>query len=139
MKNEFNQFNSSSKNIPPELREKKGLIDQKVIKSFGNFLAQAALSFEKQKSEKDIAKEVGVNDTSVTNWEEGISFPRDEILDKVATAYGVSLDELKEKMQISKDAQKILTNARKQKAGVSVNPLDPIPKNGMNGRRSEMP
>jgi len=117
----MNQFNG----FPQKHRESGGLIDDKAIRSFGNYLAQAALKLEKD--EKMLAEKIGVTARSITSWEEGDSFPKDEplFLQRVAEAYGVTLNELKEKLQISKDAKMVSNNARKQKSGPSINPLDP--------------
>lgn len=56
--------------------------------SFANARKQANLS------QADVAKEVGVDQSTVCLWETGKTKPRASILPKIAALYGVTVDKL---------------------------------------------
>lgn len=56
--------------------------------SFANARKRANLS------QADVAKEVGVDQSTVCLWETGKTKPRASILPKIAAIYGVTVDEL---------------------------------------------
>lgn len=41
-----------------------------------------------------VAEALGVTDSAVNQWEKGKTFPKTELLPKIATLYGCSIDEL---------------------------------------------
>jgi transcriptional regulator with XRE-family HTH domain len=100
----MNDFNGppsgASKNTP----EKMGLIDDKALKSFANLLVQARFALEKTKSA--IMRELNLKKAvPIDRWEEGEGFPNEEMLPKIAEAYGLKLEEVTEKWKISKLAR----------------------------------
>lgn len=46
----------------------------------------------------DLAREVGVSETAAWNWDRGTSIPKDELVEPIAKALGVSVSELQQKL-----------------------------------------
>jgi transcriptional regulator with XRE-family HTH domain len=133
----MNQFNVNINGFPK--REGRiGLIDPKAMGSFGNFLVQSLFKLPEEKDEVKIAKEIGVSPDSIRKWEEGESFPKEDnlLLEKIARAYGVSMEELLREMKISKDAHGVEKKSRKGNHGPSSSPSPLIALRTNNGRRN---
>lgn len=45
-------------------------------------------------TQKEVADQIGVDQTAVSFWENGKTFPRASLLLKIAMLYGVTVDEL---------------------------------------------
>lgn len=85
-------------------------------RSFGRFLGAARAPF-KEKSQASIGKQLGVSAAKILTWESGISFPKEEELERVAEAYGIVEAEAKKeflkRFYFSLDAKEKLAEARK--------------------------
>ena len=49
---------------------------------------------EKNISQAELAKELGVHPSAVVKWETGVAFPRVELLIKLSDLFGCTIDEL---------------------------------------------
>ena len=45
-------------------------------------------------TQKEVADQIGVDQTAVSFWENGKTLPRASLLSKIASLYGVTVDEL---------------------------------------------
>lgn len=61
-------------------------------KIFGQFIARSRK--ERNMTQADLAKEIGVTDKAVSRWERGIGFPDINTLEPLANALGISVLEL---------------------------------------------
>lgn len=68
------------------------------------------------KSRKNLAAQLGVSQVALERWESSVNLPDEEKLLKIAEVYGIDLDKLKEKYEISKKAKEVLRTERKPKA-----------------------
>lgn len=103
-----NNFNGPG-HIEPKIETKKR-IDMNDKFLFGQFLKDRKV----EKKHTQLALEIGVTDSTITAWEEGVSFPGkknkdgiqiEEILPKIARAYDVDLEELTKFYKISRDVR----------------------------------
>ena len=83
------------------------------IKIFGDFLYKARNNPITYKNKVKMAAELNVSRDTLTKYENGEFFPKEESLPLVAQAYGLDLDEVKAKFEISRGAQARFTEARK--------------------------
>src|ERR1035437_2392652 len=94
-----------------------GFINEEEILLFGRKLNEARKKLKETKSLKNIAKEIGVGESSCLGWEKGEIYPEREKLDKIAVAYkmeGEDWRDLIKAFEISKVARE---NEKKVRRG----------------------
>lgn len=57
-------------------------------------MALATLRKKAGLTQADVAKELGITDSAVNQWEKKKTFPKTEVLPKLARLYGCTVDEL---------------------------------------------
>ena len=57
-------------------------------------MALAALRKKAGLTQADVAKELGITDSAVNQWEKKKTFPKTEVLPKLARLYSCTVDEL---------------------------------------------
>lgn len=100
---QFNRLPNISTRKTPD-KEKIGLIDSNAVKTFADVLIKARSAVNK--SRRVIQAELGLKSSvMIEKWENGEAFPTEEMLPKIAEAYGVEINTLIEAYKISKEAR----------------------------------
>lgn len=78
---------------------------------FGRLVRRARIS--QGKSPKAMAKEIGVGDETIYNWEMSDSFPSEDMLIRIAESCKLPLEDLISSWKMGKEVRKQISEARK--------------------------
>ena len=127
-----NQFNG----LPQTSSEnKKGLIDQQALDTFKNYLIK--IIYLQDKSQSQVTREIGVERALMQKWVAGKSLPDENLLPKISSVCNVPVEELREKIEISREErekEKSAKKSAKKNSYIKSPPLDfPTNRGGRTG------